>query len=172
MKIFQIVFLVVVCMSGTALAQTSQTKDEYVCSPCGSDCDATVYNKPGTCPHCNMPLVKKSTVVFKNIQPKDLCGYLAKHPGVVVLDVRSKKEYEGRSFPDYGTLKNAINIPIDELDSRLSELSAYKNKEIIVYCSHSKRSSRASYTLTQNGFANVTNMAGGLSELDDDSCKK
>ncbi|HEX7529449.1 MAG TPA: heavy metal-binding domain-containing protein, partial [Thermoanaerobaculia bacterium] len=29
----------------------------YVCSPCGLPCDETVYDHPGTCPKCDMPLV-------------------------------------------------------------------------------------------------------------------
>lgn len=117
-----------------------------------------------------MALVANSTVAFGNIEPEDLCDYIAKHPNVVLLDVRSRKEFEGRSHPDYGTLKNAINIPIQELDSRFGELSKYKDREIIVYCSHSQRSSQASYFLTQNGFGKVTNMAKGLRAMKDDTC--
>ena len=62
----------------------------------------------------------------------------------------------------WGT-KNAINIPVQELEKRMNELEKYKDKEIIVYCSHSHRSPRASYMLTQNGFKKVTNMLGGMS---------
>jgi rhodanese-related sulfurtransferase/DNA-directed RNA polymerase subunit RPC12/RpoP len=145
---------------------------EYVCLPCGLDCDNAVHKEPGQCMHCGMGLVKKSTVVFNRIEPDALCSYVASHPGVILLDVRSKREFEGKSTPDYGTLKNAINIPIQEMDKRITELDAYKNKEIIVYCSHSQRSSRVSYQLTQNGFTKVTNMQGGLRLLKDDSCKK
>jgi rhodanese-related sulfurtransferase len=119
-----------------------------------------------------MELIKKSSVSFKTIQPADLCKYIHDHPGVVLLDVRTKEEFEGKADPDYGTLKNAINIPVQVLAERLSELDSYKKKEIIVYCSHSHRSPRASYILTQNGFLNVTNMAGGMSVLKDNSCKK
>jgi rhodanese-related sulfurtransferase len=89
-----------------------------------------------------------------------------------LLDVRSKREFEEKATPNYGTLRNAISIPIQQMDKRINELNAYKNKEIIVYCSHSQRSSRVSYQLTQNGFNKVTNMQGGLSVLKDDSCKK
>jgi len=145
---------------------------EYVCLPCGLDCDNAVHSKPGQCTHCGMGLVKRSTVVFNRIEPDALCRYISSHPDVVLLDVRSKREFEGKSTPEYGTLKNAINIPIQEMDKRISELEAYKNKEIIVYCSHSQRSSRVSYQLTQNGFNKVTNMQGGLRLLKDDSCKK
>ncbi|MBK9570546.1 MAG: rhodanese-like domain-containing protein [Chitinophagaceae bacterium] len=34
---------------------------------------------------------------------------------------------------------------------------------MVVYCSHSHRSPRASYMLTQNGFKHVTNMQQGMS---------
>ena len=145
--------------------------EEYQCLPCGSECDKALYDKPGDCPHCTMKLVKKSTVVFKSIQPADLCTYIAKHPDVVLLDVRTKEEHDGKT-DDYGTIKNAINIPVQELEKRVSELSAYKEKEIIVYCSHSKRSPRASYLLNQNGFKHVTNMEGGMITMKDNTCKK
>ena len=76
-----------------------------------------------------MRLVKKSTVVFKTIAPADLCPYIKLHPKVILLDVRTKDEFTGKSFPDLGTLKNAINIPIQELGGRLNELKAFKNSD-------------------------------------------
>ena len=88
-----------------------------------------------------------------------------------MLDVRTKEEFEGKAEPDFGSLKNAVNIPIQEFDTKLSSINSLKNKEIIVYCSHSHRSPQASYILTQNGFTNVTNMAGGMSVVKDNSCK-
>lgn len=139
--------------------------------PCGGECDKQTFDKDGTCPHCNMALVKRSSVTFKSISPTEICSYIEKHPEVVLLDVRTKDEYEGKA-DDYGTLKNAINIPIQQLDSRVGELSEAKDKEIIVYCSHSKRSPRASYFLTEHGFKHVTNMEGGMSTMNDKSCKK
>ena len=151
---------------------TSMKPDgDYQCTPCGNDCDKTAYDKPGECPHCHMTLVKKSTVMFKSIQPTEICGHIAKHPEIILLDVRTREEFEGKA-DDYGTLKNAINIPIQELESRIAEINDMKEKEIIVYCSHSKRSPRASYFLTQHGFKNVTNMEGGMSTMKDNSCKK
>lgn len=150
--------------------QDETSQDAYVCMPCGLDCDKKTYDKPGTCLHCGMKRVKKSTVMFGSIEPGQLCDYVSKNRNVVLLDVRTRKEFEGRSNPDYGTLKGAINIPIQELDSRLGELDAYKGKEVIVYCSHGQRSSQASYVLMQNGFEKVRNMTGGLRVLKDDAC--
>lgn len=150
----------------------SGNAEEFVCTPCGQDCDNPAYDKPGTCPNCNMPLVKRSTVNIKNIQPTEICKYIAQHPDIVLLDVRTKAEFEGTVNPDYGTLKNAINMPVQELQSKLSTIESLKNKEIIVYCSHSHRSPAATYMLMQNGFTNVTNMAGGMSVMNDNDCKK
>jgi rhodanese-related sulfurtransferase len=146
--------------------------EKYVCLPCGLDCDGQVYEAPGKCQHCQMELVKKSTVTFKSIEPGEICNYTATHSGVVLLDVRTKEEFEGTSEPNFGTLKHAINIPITDVQNRLSELQKFKNKEIIVFCSHSHRSPQVSYLLTQNGFENVKNMNGGMSVMTDTACKK
>lgn len=81
-----------------------------------------------------------------------------------MLDVRTEKEFKGDAEVDYGCLDGAINIPVQELESRIAELSKYKNQEIIVYCSHSHRSPQASYLLNQLGFNKVTNMKYGMSE--------
>ncbi|HEY5969443.1 MAG TPA: rhodanese-like domain-containing protein [Chitinophagaceae bacterium] len=133
----------------------------YTCIPCGSGCDSAVYDKPGTCSHCNMKLVDKTTIVHKDIEPGKVCSLDEKN--IVFLDVRTAPEFNGTAKDKFGAIKNAINIPVQELESRMSELEKYKDKEIIVYCSHSRRSPRASYMLTQNGFKKVTNMLGGMS---------
>jgi len=119
-----------------------------------------------------MELVKKSTINFKSIPPSEICQYINSHPGIILLDVRTKEEFEGKADPDFGTLKHAINIPIQELKNRINELNAYKEKEIIVYCSHSHRSPQATYLLTQNGFSKAVNMARGMSVVKDNACKK
>ena len=133
----------------------------YVCLPCGSACDSAVYDKPGTCSHCNMKLVDKSTIVHKDIEAAKMCSLDEKN--VVFLDVRTPAEFNGTAKDKFGAIKNAINIPVQELETRMNELEKYKDKEIIVYCSHSHRSPRASYMLTQKGFKKVTNMLGGMS---------
>jgi rhodanese-related sulfurtransferase/DNA-directed RNA polymerase subunit RPC12/RpoP len=147
-------------------------KTEYKCLPCGSDCDKIIYDKPGICPHCNMKLVDGKTIRFGTVKPTEICQFIRKHPNAVLLDVRTKEEFEGRAEPNFGTLKNAININVEELESKLSSISNFKKKEIIVFCSHSHRSPRAAYILNQNGFDNVKNMEGGMSIMHDKSCMK
>lgn len=83
----------------------------------------------------------------------------------------SEQEYEGTSNPNFGILKGAFNIPIQELSGRLSELKKYKDEEILVFCSHSHRSPQAVYLLGQNGFAKMANMSGGMSVVKDVNCE-
>jgi rhodanese-related sulfurtransferase len=144
---------------------------KYVCMPCGSGCDTIIYDNPGECMHCKMPLVDKSSIVFDSIKPADVCTYIRQHPHTVLLDVRTKEEFEGRADPDFGALQHAINIPVQELEARVNELNAYKQQEIIVYCSHSRRSPQASYRLSVHGFKQVKNMQGGMSVMGPDSCR-
>ncbi|HWA35828.1 MAG TPA: rhodanese-like domain-containing protein [Cyclobacteriaceae bacterium] len=150
---------------------------EYVCTPCGLDCDHKVYNKPGKCSACGMALVEKSSVHVKDLTLEELCARLAANPRAVLLDVRSPREFNGTSMmrASFGHFKNAININVTELESRVGELSQYKDQEILVYCSHSQRSPRAAYFLSTRGFSNVKNMAGGVSTLadkQDNACLK
>ncbi|MFV0502344.1 MAG: FAD-dependent oxidoreductase [Bacteroidales bacterium] len=71
----------------------------------------------------------------------------------VLIDVRTKSEYE------MGTIRGALNIPIDELRERLDEIP--KNKDIIIFCQIGLRGYLAHKILTQNGFKNVKNLSGG-----------
>ena len=167
--IFLLSFLFFVNTSDNKIVHQQKT---YQCLPCGYDCDNKTYSEPGKCSSCGMQLVDKSTIVFKTTDPATICDYVHQHPDAILLDVRTKAEYEGKANPNFGSLKNAINIPVQELNNRLAELKEYKNKEIIVYCSHSHRSPQAAYMLTQNGFANVTNMNGGMSAVKDNNCKQ
>jgi rhodanese-related sulfurtransferase/DNA-directed RNA polymerase subunit RPC12/RpoP len=145
---------------------------KYQCLPCGNGCDNDRFDKPGECPVCHMKLVEAASVTFKNIDPSTICEYIRSHPGVILLDVRTKTEFEGKADPNFGTLKNAINVPVQELEQRIGELAAFKDKEVLVYCSHSRRSPQASYLLTQNGFKHVVNMAGGMSTVSGGDCVK
>jgi rhodanese-related sulfurtransferase/DNA-directed RNA polymerase subunit RPC12/RpoP len=160
------IFTVMLSCKNAIVKTTGEQKDLiYVCVPCGSSCDTILHKSGGKCEHCQMELVEKSTIVFKNIQPQEICSLMVINGNkkLLLLDVRTPLEFEGKADDKFGKLKNAINIPVQELQARIDELAGYKDDEIIVYCSHSHRSPRASYMLTQNGFKKVTNMLGGMS---------
>ena len=70
-----------------------------------------------------------------------------------LLDVRREDEYKA------GKIGQAINIPIDNLRSRLEEIP--KEKNIYIYCEAGLRGYLAQRILKQNGFMNVFNLSGG-----------
>jgi rhodanese-related sulfurtransferase/DNA-directed RNA polymerase subunit RPC12/RpoP len=166
-----IVLLLTIILCSTYGQAQKGDKVAYQCLPCGSECDKEVYRAEGKCSHCGMQLVLASAINFTEIPPASICDYIKQNPQAVLLDVRTTAEYEGKASPNFGTLKGAINIPIQELSKRLSELEKYKDKEILVFCSHSHRSPQAAYLLTQNGYK-VVNMSGGMSVVKETACKK
>jgi rhodanese-related sulfurtransferase len=156
------------------LSSQINSQTQYVCTPCG-DCDTLIFDKPGKCPACEMDLVDKYTVKHVNIKIPDVCELVKNNKDIIILDVRSKEEFEGtHKTRKEGRLNGAINININELEKRLGEIEAYKDREIIVYCSHAHRSQRASHYLSQNGFTNVKNMLEGISAWEnyDSPCSK
>ena len=76
----------------------------------------------------------------------------------IVVDVRTPEEFRGGAYPD------AVNIPLDELMSRQTELGTNRAREITVYCASGARSAYAQRMLMQTGYANVKN-GGGLAAM-------
>ncbi len=71
----------------------------------------------------------------------------------LLLDVRSPQEYE------LGHIPGALNIPLDELRSRLDEVD--KTKTIVAQCFSGQRSYFATRMLQLHGF-DVRNLTGGI----------
>ena len=71
-----------------------------------------------------------------------------------LLDVRTPDEFA------LGTLPGAVNIPLDELRDRLTELP--KDRMIYTFCAVGLRGYLAYRILTQHGFEKVRNLSGGL----------
>lgn len=168
-----LLFMLFFSQTGFAQAVSKKvTAEVFVCTPCGYDCDKEEFSAPGICKHCNMKLVKKGTIVFGTVKPADICSFIKKHPKTVLLDVRTREEFAGTAPENFGRLKNAINIPIQELEKRINELKKFKNTTILVYCSHSHRSPQSSYILNQLGFSNVFNLSGGMSVWQNEVAKE
>ncbi|GAB1415807.1 FAD-dependent oxidoreductase [Paludibacter sp.] len=75
----------------------------------------------------------------------------------LVVDVRTPMEFQGGAFP------GAINISLDELQSKLDELGS-KDRDITLYCASGARSAYAQRILMQLGYTNVKN-GGGLMQM-------
>lgn len=167
-----LLFIIICLVSEIGFSQKiSQVKIQYVCSPCGINCDNKLIEGPGQCPKCKMKLVDKKSITHKSVSPSNLSKFLKSTKNLLVLDVRTKDEFEGHGDPNFGSIKNSVNIPISDIEKG-GYKGLDKNMTILVYCSHSHRSSRVSYLLTQNGFKNVVNLLGGMSEVTDNSVLK
>ena len=74
--------------------------------------------------------------------------------GAPVIDVRTDEEFR------QGHLPGAVNIPYDQVPSRLGELPADKTRPIVLYCRSGRRSGIAKQSLEALGFTNAINAGG------------
>lgn len=74
-----------------------------------------------------------------------------------IIDVREQKEFT------LGHIKNAVNIPLSELRSRISEIP--KDRPVYLHCRSSQRSYNAIMALQHLGFTNLYNITGSYLAL-------
>ena len=70
----------------------------------------------------------------------------------LLIDVRTPTEFASGHIP------GAINIPVDQIASRLGEIPS--DMPVIVYCQSGTRSGRASGILSQNGYDTIYDLGG------------
>lgn len=102
---------------------------------------------------CKSPQIQEDITV-------DTAYYMIKHerkyPDLIIIDVRDTLEF------NLGHLYDAILIPLDVLELKITELEGYKNSEIIIYCKTGYKSSLAREVLVEKGLVKVHNMLGGI----------
>ncbi len=85
--------------------------------------------------------------LFSSAPATDLKTWI--NDGAFLVDVRTAQEFAS------GSVKGAVNIPLDRLSN---ELHKFKNKQnIIVFCRSGARSGQAKTILEQTGFTNIVN---------------
>ncbi len=124
-------------------------------------------------PEC--PMCGDNRTIHKLIDYQQFCGIVPQQPAAVtggeidvvslkarmdrgdnfvLVDVREVHEFQ------IGRIPNSVLIPLGDLPKRLSELDA--TADIVIHCKMGGRSAKACELLRQNGFKNVTNVAGGI----------
>ena len=73
-----------------------------------------------------------------------------------ILDVRTPEQFAA------GHLRDAKNIPLSDLESRIGELDKQKTKAIVVVCQQGSRADKAVKMLQKAGFDDVVSLDGGL----------
>ena len=100
----------------------------------------------------------QSTVTVNNISVKELRQQIKNDSSLVILDVRTPQELTG----SLGKIDGVINIPLQDLDKRITEINKYKDQKIAVICRTGHRSAIASKVLVNHGFTKVENVEGGM----------
>lgn len=75
---------------------------------------------------------------------------------MLILDVRSSSEYADGHIP------GAINIPHDELQDRINEITANQASSVVVYCRSGHRAGLAANILAEHHFSNVLLLEGHM----------
>ncbi len=112
--------------------------------------------------------VKKSgaDVALENkatyIEPNELLEWYDSNKDFVIIDARNG--YEAR----IGKFKNSITPSIDNFrdfpNFVATQLSKYKDQEVVTYCTGGVRCEKASAYLRENGFKKVRQLHGGIHE--------
>ena len=84
------------------------------------------------------------------VSAKEAATYLKN--GALVIDVRTLGEFNSRH------LTNAINIPLDEINSVLPQRVKNKNQVLLLHCASGMRSGMAKNKLNAMGYTNAFNL--------------
>jgi rhodanese-related sulfurtransferase len=78
---------------------------------------------------------------------------MAEREAVTLVDVRSASEFAR------GSIKGAVNIPVDELRARIGEIP--HDRPVVLFCAVGQRGYVAQRILTGSGYGDVRNLQGG-----------
>ena len=94
--------------------------------------------------------------MIKSINNINVENLINNTENLLILDVRLFSEFKE------GKIKNAINIPLDELEYELDEIENFKENPVLVYCKSGVRSNLACFILEEAGFTDLYNLRGGI----------
>ena len=90
---------------------------------------------------------------YKNISTQEAKN-LYQQDGYILLDVRTPAEISERS------IAGSLNIPLQEIEQRLSEIP--RDKKLLVICRSGNRSRQAIQILARHGYTDLYNVDGGI----------
>lgn len=91
---------------------------------------------------------------YQKISAEDAKARMDSGDEIVILDVRTKEEY------DAGHIDGAILVPNESISDAQPELLPDLDAEILVYCRSGNRSAQAAKKLIALGYTNVSDFGG------------
>lgn len=98
--------------------------------------------------------IKTISPVYNNISPSEAKKRLENEKNIVLLDVRTREEYEEKHIPD------SVLIPVDILADEAGNTLTDKNVPVFIYCRSGRRSVTAAKILIEKGYTDVYNLGG------------
>ena len=91
---------------------------------------------------------------YRQVSPEEAAAMMEKETDYIILDVRTKEEYETAHIP------GAICIPNETIGT--GDIPELPDKEqlILVYCRSGNRSKQASEKLAKHGYTNIVEFGG------------
>ena len=101
-------------------------------------------------------LVNEAKKEIQEIDIADLKKMQQSGEDFSLIDVRDKQD------ADEGMIPQAVNISRGMLEHNIDQVTADKNRKIVLYCGGGSRSALAAQSLKKMGFKNVISLAGGF----------
>lgn len=103
---------------------------------------------------CGQTIKNDREAEYMNISAEEAKKIMDSEEGYIILDVRTREEY------DEGHIPGAILIPNTEIEAKAEEVLTDKNQLILVYCRSGRRSKLAAQALAELGYTNIREFGG------------
>jgi len=106
------------------------------------------------CSNQNTKTDATSGASYSKVTPKEAKERLDSEDEIILLDVRTKQEYNS------GHIEDSILIPVSDLKEDAEDVLKDKETPIIIYCRSGNRSATASKILLDLGYKKVYDLGG------------
>ena len=103
---------------------------------------------------CGQDKENNQGAVYMNITAEEAKEIMDSEEGYIILDVRTREEY------DEGHIPGAILIPNTAIEEKAEDVLTDKNQLILVYCRSGRRSKIAAEALAELGYTNIKEFGG------------
>jgi rhodanese-related sulfurtransferase len=104
--------------------------------------------------HYTQTQLPSTTISYGDLTIEEAKSLIESNSSLIILDVRTREEY------DNCHIKEAILIPVSELEDHLNELS--KEEEFLIYCRTGNRSTNSVNILKANGYTKIFHLKDGI----------
>lgn len=117
-------------------------------------CESKLENKKEVQMEKDYFLTEESKISYKIITQEEAKKIIDEQDGYIILDVRTKEEY------DAGHIPNAMLLPNEDIGSEDIDILPDKKQLILIYCRSGNRSKQAAQKLVDLGYENIMEFGG------------